>query len=283
MNIFSLFTFAVFAFEAILSPIPDDGIVVPTPASLPDVSFGQLIHYAPPAVLGVTTENPSPTPFPHKKDRYSVAVLGDSMVDTLGPGVPHLQAELVKRYPDVLFTIINFGVGGENIDSGIFRLINDYDYLGNHLYSIQSFNPDLLIVESFAYNPYPVVDGVTRHWLALARVVDTVRATMPNTSILFVATIAPNATIFGDNVLHWSSAEKQRKVAEIKEYLENTIRFARGEGYPIADAFHPSLGSDGNGKIEYIHPGDQIHYSDAGREFFGKVVADSIVSNKLLE
>ncbi|EKD67058.1 MAG: hypothetical protein ACD_48C00619G0006, partial [uncultured bacterium] len=56
MSIFSLFTFAVFAFETVLSPLPDDGIAIPVPEPTPEISFGQLLNYTPPAVLGAATE-----------------------------------------------------------------------------------------------------------------------------------------------------------------------------------------------------------------------------------
>lgn len=288
MNLFSLISIAVFAAETVLSPIPDDGIAVPTPQPRPEVSFGQLLSYAPPQVLGATTEqaptpNPTPKRLPTRKDTFTIAVLGDSMVDTLGPGVPHLAAELRAYYPGVSFQILNYGVGATNIEYGITRIMSDYDYLGNHIAALASTSPDLVVLESFAYNPLPVTDGVTRHWLDLARMVDTLRSSLPGSRLLIVSTIAPNASIFGDSILNWSPEEKQRKVTEIKEYLDSTIKFAQSQRIPAADVFHPSLGADGNGKLAYINPGDHIHYSDAGRELFARIVSNAIVSNKLLE
>jgi len=287
MNLFAFFTFAVFAAEAVLSPLPDDGIAIPTPEPTPEVSFGQLLNYAP-QVLGSATEEPqptpTPTPLPHRKNAYTIAVLGDSMVDTLGPGVPHLAARLHTFYPGVTFQLLNYGVGGENIDSGISRLTNDYTYGGTPVPALVSQHPDIVVVESFGYNPFiDPSNELDRHWLALAKIVDVLRNSLPGVKIIIAATIAPNSTVFGDGVLNWNPTEKQEKVARVKRYLDNAVKFAKSQGLPLADAFHPSLDSTGNGKLLYINPGDHIHYSDAGRELFGRVVANAIVSAKLLE
>lgn len=283
MSLLSFFAFSVFAAESVLSPLPDDGIAFPVPAPTPEVTFGQLLNYTPPEVLGVTTE-PTPTPLPHRKDNYTIAVLGDSMVDTLGPGVPHLKEDLRKLYPNVTFNILNYGVGGENIDSGISRLTNDYVYLGETKSSLVSQRPDIVVVESFGYNPFiDPASELDRHWLALARVVDVIKGSLPGVKIVIAATIAPNSLIFGDGVLNWSAQEKAEKVTRVNGYLENAVKFALSQGLPLADAYSPSLQADGNGSLEFINPGDHIHYSDAGRELFGNVVAKTIVNGKLLE
>lgn len=275
MNIFAFFSFVVFAAETVLSPLPDDGIAVPTPQPVPNISFGQLLNYAPPQVLGVTTE-PTPTPLAHRKNSYTIALLGDSMVDTLGPDLGHLKADLKKYYPTVSFTLLNYGVGGENIDSGISRLTNDYTYLGESKPSLLSQHPDIVIVESFGYNPFiDPANELDRHWLALAKIVDTLKN---SSNIVIAATIAPNASIFGDGVLNWNSQEKQEKVTRINSYLENAVKFAKSQRLPLADAYHPSRAN-----VQYINPGDHIHYSDSGREFFSRIVAETLVKNGIIE
>ena len=287
MNLLALFSFTVFAAETILSPLPDDGVLIPTPQSMPEVSFGQLLTYTPPQVLGATIEEqptPTLTPKPTRKNVFTIAVLGDSMVDTLGPGVPHLKDRLSKLYPGIIFNILNYGVGAENIDSGISRLTNNYTYLGEAKSSLVSQHPDIVIVESFGYNPFvDPASELDRHWLAMAKIIDVLKDSMPGVKIVIAATIAPNATIFGDGVLNWNATEKSEKVVRVKSYLENAIKFAKSQGLPLANAYSPSLQADGNGKPGYINPGDHIHYSDAGRELFAEKVTSTIVSYKLLE
>lgn len=290
MSWLSFFVSTVFAAETIISPLSADFAPSLTPVPLPQVSFGQLTNFVPPIpqVLGTAAKatNTVPPPLkPHKKN-YTIAVLGDSMVDTLGLGLPHLGKSLAEFYPGVKFTLLNYGAGGTNIDYGWQRLTNDYLYLGNYIPALVSQNPDIVVIESFAYNPFSQEEGVLEHhWLKLAQIVEVLKARLPQVKIVIAATIAPNAKVFGDGApgLAYDAAAKQQKVATIKKYLENTVRFAQSQKLPLADAYHASLNSNGNGRESYINPGDHIHYSDAGRALFATAVANTIISNRLLE
>lgn len=290
MGFLSLFAVAVFAAETILSPVPESVLYATPPPPKPVVSFGELPVPTPtptpsPVVLGASTPAPAPTRVA-RKTHMTIAVLGDSMVDTLGPGVPDLDRELTAIYPKTSFTVLNYGVGAENIDSGLTRITSNYTYLGEAKPSIVSQSPDLVVVESFGYNPYPFDEGaLTRHWLAMAAIVDAIRANLPNASIVLAATIAPNWDTFGDGApgLSFDPVGKRQKVENIKMYLENAAKFAASQRLPFADAFHPTLTSDGNGKLSYINAGDHIHPSGEGRALFGRVVAATIAANRLLE
>ena len=150
--------------------------------------------------------------------------------------------------------------------------------------TLVSQHPDIVVIESFAYNPYPFAEGaLTTHWLRLASIVDTIKEKLPDAKIVIAATIAPNEQVFGDGALNWDQIGKAQKVRTIKNYLDNAVGFAKGEHLPLADAYHASLDSADNGKLAYINPGDHIHYSDAGRALFANVVANAIASNRLLE
>jgi lysophospholipase L1-like esterase len=290
----SLFSVVVFASEGVLSPLADNQQGISPPpvvVSRPSLSFAQLTMKS--TVLGASTEIPETTPSaePTKaptdtpaprvtiKKHMTIAVLGDSMVDTLGPGVPALQDRLKRLYPGTTFTILNYGVGATNIEYGIERLTNSYTYLGNPVPSLVSQNPDVVVVESFGYNPFSYDEGaMDHHWLSMAKIVDILKAQLSSVKIIFAATIAPNATVFGDGApgLSFAAEDKARRVAVIKRYIENTINFARSQKLPIADAYHASLGNDGNGKITYINPGDHIHYSDAGRALMAQKMTEAI-------
>lgn len=197
------------------------------------------------------------------------------MMDTLGPDVPYLSSALKKTYPNTTFVIKNFGVGGTSIDNGIERIP-----------LLSSVHPDVVVLESFGYNPTGENPGaIDRHWLELARAVDTIKANLPYTKILIAATIAPNADSFGDGApgLSFSSGDKQERTATIKKYLENAIKFANSEHFPLANAYSASLDGSGNGKLLYINNGDHIHYSDAGRQLMESKIAGAIIANRLLE
>ncbi len=319
-----MFATVAYASERVISPIPDPDpypIIAPVADTPPEVSFGDLLTAVPDteAVLGTSTTSltmqhfgipdiftssesaiasptatvtPTPTPTTTepsrtaKKRTYTITLVGDSMVDTLGPVGGGLPALLNRTYPNATFTIVNHGVGAENIDSGVRRLTNGYSYLGLGRNSVVSDRPDIIVIESFGYNPYPlpdINDALTKHWLKLAEMVDTIHRELPETKILIAATIAPNWDVFGEGApfINFSPEGKRTKVEEIKKYIESTIAFAKSQGLPLADAYHPSL--DSNGKISYINPGDHIHYSDSGRSFMAQKIAGAIVSHKLLE
>lgn len=289
MDWVSLFTSVVLAAETvIISPLTDNFMPAPTQVPTPAVSFGQLVPFVAPAgsVLGAQTAAvPPPKPLPTRKRAYTIALLGDSMIDTLGPDVPHLRQVLTNLYPTVKFNLLNYGVGGTNIDYGLERLTSDYLYLGNHILPLVSQIPDIVVIESFAYNPYSFDEGaLDRHWLQLAKIVDILKTRLPGVKIVIAATIAPNSRLFGDGApgLSYDATAKKQKTATIKKYLENAVRFAQSQHLPLADAYHASLDS-GEGQEKYINPGDHIHYSDAGRELFGQKVAETIAANHLLE
>lgn len=221
-----------------------------------------------------------------KKPHFTVAFLGDSMIDTLGSDLRVVWDELIRIYPKTGFTLLNYGVGGENIVSGLERVTRDTTYLGNSRPSLISTHPDVVVIESFAYNPFTFdVGALEQHWLSLSYIIDALKTNLPETKIVLAATIAPNSNVFGDGVwgLSFSPQDKLERTNTIKRYLENTIRFAQSEHLPLADAFHPSIDSSGEGKLVFINPGDHIHYSDAGRQLFARTVVDAIVANTLLE
>ena len=102
MNVFGFFIGTVFAFEGIISPLPDNFVYIQPDTGKPTVAFQALPI---PVVLGTSTrENPVPTPIlidispvptatidrttsstPTGKTRQknmTIAIIGDSMVDT---------------------------------------------------------------------------------------------------------------------------------------------------------------------------------------------------------
>lgn len=293
MNIFSLFSTVALAAELIISPLADSLGDFPQPPK-PSVSFGQISAASvppTPAVLGASTELPlSPTPeeFRHRtrQTSYRIAIIGDSMVDTLGPEIGGLKNRLNSIYPKTHFTLLNYGVGATNIDYGLARLTQNYEYLGKSYQSLVSERPDIVVIESFAYNPYSFsVGAIDKHWLQLAAMVDSVRRHLPAAGLVIAATIAPDAATFGDGApgINFDPNQKQEKVNLIKQYLDSTVKFAQSQKLALADAYHPSLDKNGNGKDMYINSGDHIHYSDAGRTLMAQKITEAIVNNRLLE
>lgn len=283
MSLLSLFAFTVFAAETIISPLPD---ATPQPTvdvtTKPQISFGEITVTPTPRPKADQPLAETPARIASqsdaggaKKSHYTIALLGDSMIDTLGPGVPALQNLLKSSYPGTTFTIVNYGVGATNMSYGLERLTHDYDYLGSHMPSLVSQKPDIVVVESFGYNPYSdAIGGLDKQWQTLAAIKDVVGRELPGAKLIIAGTIAPNATVFGDGApgISFGQEDKRQRVSVIKQYIENALRFASGEHIPVADAYHPSLQNDGNGNLAYINAGDHIHYSDSGRALFARQV-----------
>jgi hypothetical protein len=238
-------------------------------------------------VLGTTTINDNPVPLNVGGDEKitTIAVLGDSMIDTLQEGIPQLIAALKKYYPAEKCNILNFGVGASNIEYGLFRLKNDYEYLGTKHPSLLSQKPDIIVVESFAYNNFGnSQSGIDRQWLNLGAITTTIKENLPDTKILLAATIAPNSVIFANDVpgLHFTALEKVEKTTTIKLYLQNLINFAGSQNFPLANAYHPSLdGQEGN--RTYINANDNIHPSGPGGELFCGLVAKAISDHNMVK
>ncbi|MFA5894541.1 MAG: SGNH/GDSL hydrolase family protein [Candidatus Shapirobacteria bacterium] len=245
-------------------------------------------------VLGVTTTTPaSSTPIAAPTNANigggdkvtTIALLGDSMIDTLGPDVTTLHQSLTKQFPNRSFNLLNYGVGSKDIESGLSRLTQGYDYNGKHFESLVSTNPDIVVVESFAYNNFGNTQaGIDRHWLALGAITTTIKQKLPKAKIVIAATIAPNSIVYGNGIkdLHLTSLEKIEKANTTKLYLQNAINYATSQGYPLANTYQASL-SGNDGQRQYISSTDNLHPSAIGAALFSDTVVETINKHKLLE
>ena len=215
---------------------------------------------------------------------YTIALLGDSMIDVMQPDLPQLASVLKEFYPQAKFKLLNYGVGASSIDYGITRLTTGYTYLDQNFSSLLSQNPDIIVVESFAYNHWGNNQSdLNRQWLALGKIVETIK-NQSQAKIVLAATVGPNETTLCDGIdgMNLSSNQKQEKAQTIRAYLQNLINFAGSQNYPLADAYHASLNNQGNGKSVYVNAGDHLHPSDAGKDLFAQKIAEAIYENNLL-
>jgi len=214
----------------------------------------------------------------------TIAVLGDSMVDTLGKDIPSLETALSQYFPNHKFKIINYGVGASNIEYALFRLQNDYQYNGQNYPSLLSLKPDIIVVESFAYNNFGNTQaGYDRQWQALSNITSTIEKDLPNAKIILAATIAPNPLNFASGIkdIHLTSLEKVEKTKTIKIYLQNLVNFATSQKYPLANVYNLSL-KNGQGLPELISKTDNLHPSSLGAQLFSDTLAKTLSDNKLI-
>ncbi|MBI4058317.1 SGNH/GDSL hydrolase family protein [Candidatus Gottesmanbacteria bacterium] len=211
------------------------------------------------------------------KNEYTIAVVGDSMIDTLGPEIPDLKVELARLLPTKSFHILNYGAGATDAENGLKRLTQGYTYLGEAKSAVLSVHPDIVVIESFAYNHWGNTPADRdRQWLTLAKMVETVKSESPQTSVVIAATIAPYCSTYTDGSANLPPERKQSECATVKKYLENAVEFAKSQNLPLADVYHPSL-IEQEGNPRYINQGDHIHPSEEGRHFFAKILATTLI------
>jgi len=213
------------------------------------------------------------------ESELTVAVLGDSMVDVLQPDLPQLESALKSYYPNTTFELFNFGVGASDLEYAVQRLTNEYEYLGSKYPSVLSVQPDVLVLESFAYNNFGYgQEGLDKQWLLIGEIITKTETLSPDTKIVLASTIAPNSTVYGKGIdgIQWNQAERLVRTETVKEYLQNIVNFATSQDYPLADAYHASLDGYGEGKPVYINAQDNLHPSGPGGELFCQKVAEAI-------
>ena len=237
-------------------------------------------------ILAETTANSNHMGLPNyiePKSIYTIALLGDSMTDTLGKELIHLRILLKENFPGKQFFLLNYGQGATDIESGLKRLTERTTYLGESYAPLVAYKPDIVVVESFAYNHWGAeLSDLNRQWLAIARIIETIRSYSPDTRIILAATISPNAFKFGDGILNWSKDMKWDASVTTKAYLSNLINFATSQNYPLADAYSASLGADSQGLSRYINPVDNLHPSEEGKMLYAHKITETIKLHNLI-
>jgi len=210
------------------------------------------------------------------KDHYSIALIGDSMVDTMGDNGDYLRFELAKKYPNVQFVIYNYGKGARNVEQGLADFHEPFSYKDRNYNSIDTVKPDIIIVGSFAYNPFNPHDR-NHHWLKYTQLVQEAQKITPHTYML--AEIAPVRTGFGltPNGVAWDPQSAWSHTGKILEQLQNVLSLSQTLHIPAIDAYTPSLKEGGTeGRRELINTADNIHPSVAGHEFIAQKIAEKL-------
>jgi hypothetical protein len=222
-------------------------------------------------------------PFSDYSESLTIALVGDSMVDVMGRDLPYLKTALQSFFPRADFNLLNYGVGAENIERGYSRIQGEYDYKEVHYYPLSAVNPDIVIIESFAYNPFSQKDGeLDKQWTYLSMITDFLKN---NTSaqIIIMATIAPSRSHFGQGPggVNWPADIAWEHSQRINSLLDNAIKFAQAANLPYIDVYHQTLQVNGEGNSAYISSHDHIHQSEAGNRFLASLIAEKIFNLKI--
>jgi len=220
-----------------------------------------------------------------------IVATGDSMTQSAGAGCPALAAELAKEYPDKEFEIINQGVGGTRAGYGLWRMTNEYEFEKEKLPPLVSLNPDVVILESFAYNN--ATDGLLNdegieHFRDMHyKMVETIRE-KTDAIIIFVVTIAPDVNHFLENIPCFYNTPKSilRSMAEERmRYLEEAIQIAGELELPLVNVYAETLAAKESGTPlgTFINPEDCIHPGPKGHELTARLTVEVMKRHNLIK
>jgi lysophospholipase L1-like esterase len=269
-----------------------------------DKALNVPIPRSSPSYLPSSSPIPDPSPFPRlspssspvlssspslranfaklKSSNYKgwirIAVYGDSMTDLMGTNLPYLKKELKKYYPEAKLELLNYGIGAENIEKGLERLTQNYNYKDRNYPSLIQKNPDIIIIDPFVYNPFSESEGeINRYWSNLTKLTDKLKRNT-NSQLMILATIAPSRKEFGNgpNGVNWDADTAWKHAERIKKYMESAINYAGAAKIPLIDVYHQTLLANGEGSLKYINSGDHIHQNVEGNELIAKQIAEKI-------
>lgn len=218
-------------------------------------------------------------------------MVGDSMTAALGPhggGLSEYMNSLYKKNPqDPQRIIIDNYAKSSNIlaiNDELTKKITISEYTFGPLLSD---NFDLILVESFGYNPlsqFGLEEGLKQQNIALDKLMQTLMTTHPHADIVFVATIAPNQTNYAKGVQpNYSPTDRANLAQERMTYIKNHIDYAKKHSIPLINIYEKSLTKEGEGNMLYINQTDDIHPSFVGVDFIGHEIGNFISDNKMLQ
>lgn len=232
----------------------------------------------------MVTPTPSLTPIPTptliptiapKKSSYSIAIFGDSMVDTMGEELEYLQKVLTFKYPRTEFNLYNYGIGGQNVEQGLARFESSFVNRKRQYPPLPALSPDILILGSFAYNPFSIHDR-NKHYTLLRELV--AKAKIMPSRLYLLAEIAPLKTGFGEgkNGVNMPEDTAYQQATHILEQLDNVVNLSASENIHLINVYHESRIDGVFGDPYFVNKDDGIHPSNAGQSFTAQLITKNI-------
>lgn len=217
-----------------------------------------------------------------------IALIGDGMTEKWGPDCPQLADELLKMYSRTPIEIENYGLADTRAGHGLWRISHDYkDSAGNYRSCVSYNDPDVVIVESFAYtNCGDDAESLSEYRDVLRGLWDEISRTT-SAKILFCVTIPPDRERFletSNNYYFTPKTTRQRLCDRATLYLEEALRIASDEEWPTADVYNAVKKRVASGdKIRrYINQSDGMHPSSYGFSAIARVLARSIDEHRMI-
>lgn len=240
-----------------------------SPSAIPSIEIASESAAKKPQI-----STPAAVPVP-KKQTYTIAAFGDSMIDTMGENLDYLQKSLSKRYPKTRFKLYNYGIGSQNVVEGLARFHNPYIYKSRNFPPIDQINADVIIISSFAYNPLVPYDR-DKHWTTLSNLIK--EAQKSNAKVYLLAEIAPLKNGFGKGPggIDWTDEMIKTHIPRIIEQLDNAVKLSQNLNVPLINAYSASRVDGKYGNPIYVSSHDGIHPSIAGEIFMADIISSII-------
>jgi len=216
-----------------------------------------------------------------------IAALGDSMTESYGETFSEFLEILKGSYHDKEFSFFNYGVGGTRAGYGLWRLTHEYEFKSKKWPSLVSIAPDIVLLESFAYNNASdgiYGDGLKHLGEMHEEIVRTLRK-QTNAHIIFVVAIAPDLDHFleGNSNFIYTPKSILRGMAEDRaRYLEEGLCIAERLKLPVANVYQACIDKESQGILRATFIGDGIHPGPAGNRLTAEVVAETIRANNII-
>ena len=228
-----------------------------------------------PTVAQARSPSPSSSILELPKDSYTIALYGDSMIDTMGEKLEVLQKELYRSYPKTTFNLYNYGIGAQNIEAGVARFENSFSNKERAYPPITTIKADIIILGTFAYNPF-VPQDLEKYKRELRRLI--YKAKNESLQVYLLAEIAPKKTGFGQGEygVNWPQDQAYQQTILIIDQIKAAISIAATEGIPVINAYQESLLDDSFGNPIYVRGEDGIHPSFDGNMLMAKTIISSL-------
>jgi uncharacterized surface protein with fasciclin (FAS1) repeats len=210
------------------------------------------------------------------KRTYSIVFIGDSLVDTMQTSFPYVTESLHNRFPDVDFKLYNYGIGAENVETGLTRFDQQLIYKDRIYPPLSTLSPDMIIIGSWAYNPFSPNDP-QKHKILLTEVVRKAQAT--GAHIYLLEELAPLGADFAKGVggVSFSKEEAIKHSERIIEQLQNAKDIAKSLYIPLIDVYDKTkLPTSKFGQIIYTNQTDGIHPSPLGHRLTADIITQTV-------
>lgn len=233
-------------------------------------------------VLSASIDPNTQSDIPASHD-YITVVVGDSIINTLGSNAEPLRQKLLQYYPTHEFVTYNYGYGASNILSLPERMNQRTTYEGKEFAPILDIEFDLIIIDSFAYNPlsqFPLTEGLQKQTEIFDQAISDIRKRRPQAVIALMAPYAPVKDKFATGVYDLTPEQRRQWAEERIAYIENTIAYAESKQVPLINVYEKTRTDTGDGDPEYF-ASDFIHPSEAGVDLMAETIADFIYDNQI--